>query len=134
MFRKLSQAFVGLLGWIAFSLLWWVAFRDLPPLRQVLTGLMLISEYTTFVAVATYGWVTWRVLLWRRHGPAPERLPCAYDYSRDVTGRGVAAEFQALKLSRYVVVDVAESATGAVKTYAAGDEMVTSEEAAACTA
>jgi hypothetical protein len=132
-FRKLFQILVGLLGWLTFGLLWWVAFWRLPPFREVLTDLVLIVAYATIVALAAYAWVTWRVLLWTRRGREPDRLPCAYDYSRDATGRAVLAEFNTLNSSRYVVVDVVEGLTGPVKTYAAGEETVTDEEARACT-
>jgi len=132
MARRTYQVAAAAIGWIAFGLLWWLAFRHLPSTHQMLTGGALIAGFAAFMAVVTGAWITWNVRVWKRDGPKPLRLPTPHDYSRDVTGRELRADFDALKSARFIVVDLVEGPDGLVKTYSAGDEAVTSEEAAVC--
>jgi hypothetical protein len=130
--RKLYQPLAALLGWAAFGLLWWLAFRHLGPAWQMLTGLLLAAAFTVFLAIVTGAWIAWNVFLWRRDGPKPVRLPHPYDYSRDSVGRQVRTDFSSLRGSRFIVVDVTGGADDPGKIYTPGDEEVTGEEAMVC--
>jgi hypothetical protein len=130
--RTLGQASTALFGWVAFALLWWVAFRHLGPMRQMLTGVLSAAALAVFVGVATGAWVALNVWAWRRNGPRPARLPTPYDYSRDMIGRRVEADFALLRGSRFIIVDVGNGPDGSTKTYVSADEEVTPEEALVC--
>jgi len=132
MSRTLPQALAAFLGWVAFGLLWWLAFRHLGPARQMLTGVLLAAAFAVFVGIVTGAWVAWNVFLWKRNGPKPVRLPAPYNYSRDVAGRQVQCDFASLRTSRFIVVDVVDGPRGPIKTYVAGDEEITTEEGLVC--
>jgi hypothetical protein len=130
--RTIFQSLVALLGWAVFGLLWWLAFRGAGPSRAVLFGLLATIGVAVLLGAVAGAWVAWNVHVWRRHGPPPVRLPHRYDYSHDVAGRPVQADFASLKASRYVVIDLTDGPGGPVKVYSEGDEVVTAEEAASC--
>ena len=132
MSRTLYQALAALFGWVAFGLLWWLAFRHLGPARQMLTGVLLAAAFAVLLGIATGAWVAWNVFVWRRNGPKPVRLPTPYDYSRDAAGRQVRADFASLRTSRFIVVDLVDDSSGPAKTYVPGDEEITTEEATVC--
>ena len=57
-----------------------------------------------------------------------------HDFSRDAQGTPVVADLGALRASRYVIVALDSSADGTPrKTYVAGSEELSDDEAAACT-
>lgn len=130
--RTLCQAAAAFAGWVAFGLLWWLAFRHLGPARQMLTGVLVAAVFAGALAIATGAWVAWNVFIWKRNGPKPVRLPIPYDYSRDVTGRQVEADLASLQTSRFIVIDVVDAPGGSTKTYTPGDEEITGEEVLAC--
>jgi hypothetical protein len=130
--NRALQALAALFGWVAFGLLWWLAFRHLGPTRQMVTGVLLAAAFAVFLGIVTGAWVAWNVFLWRRNGPKPVRLPIPYDYSQDAAGRQVQGDFASLRTSRFIVVDIVDGPEGPTKTYVAGDEEVTTEEELVC--
>ena len=132
MVRTVFQTLAALLGWVIFGLLWWVAFRYSTFSRDLVDGLVLTVGLAVIAGEAAAVWVVRSVYVWLKKGPPPVRLPHPHNYWRDATGRAVQADFPGLRSSRYVVIDVIESPGSRRKTYEAGDEAVTAEEAVAC--
>ena len=73
--RTLVQALAALFGWVAFGLLWWLAFSRLGPTRQMLTGVLLAAVFALVLGILTSAWVAWNVFRWKRRTPKPISLP-----------------------------------------------------------
>ena len=137
MVHRLRNAFhvvLAVLGWLGFAAAWYYVFWS----RAVTYGgwrdvalIFLIAAVMVFVTLL---WVRYNVGIYRRKGARAAVPSVIYDFSRDAQGTPVVADLAALRASRYVVVALDTSEDGATrKTYAAGSEELSDDEAASCT-
>lgn len=134
--RQLLHIVVAVLAWVVFGLMWYWAFRNSGPAANQIESLLLVVVLALLVVATTGLWVAYNVGLWRR-GDRREHPPVsAHDYSSDSAARRVDADFELLRASRYIEIDVERSDEGETKRYSAPEarQNPSDEEAASCVA
>lgn len=101
--RKLAHLLVVVIGWVGFVWLWMlVAAR--PWDSQGLTWLILGS--LVLMPLLTGAWVLHNRSIHRRKGDRQAVAPVSMAYAHDWHGRTVQADWDVLRRSRYVTVEV----------------------------
>ena len=102
--------------WGLFAWAWYVVFLKRTN-DQTLNGVLALGAFLLIMLLVTLGWVRHNLRIYERRGPRTQVPTVREDWSRDVLGRTVEADWAAVRSASVVVIETEES----VKRYVVGD-------------
>lgn len=130
--REVTHALAAIAGWLFFGLLWWWAFSRGAPSSAVIASFVTLVVYSLLVVAVDWVWVRHAVWVssFRRQRTS---VPVVHrEYTHDVTGRPISADWEAVRAACYVVIDIVDRDGTPTKTYAAGGVPLSAEEVMGC--
>lgn len=89
-----------------FIAVWWLVWRHFPAQTDPVTDLLWLGVFSLLTTLITALWVLHNISLYRRKGPRRSVPSAFWDYSHDVAGRPVDADFDALRTAQVVTIEL----------------------------
>ena len=131
-FRLILQVMLAVLGWVLMGLGWYFVVSTNPIHTHNVSGLVLLCVVAAIAIIFTNWWIGYNRDIYRRKGPRTHVPVAHYDYSVDVDGARIDADFSELKTERYIHISQEMRNGRHIKVYKASPPELSAEEMIAC--
>jgi len=131
-FRLVIQVILAVIGWVLMGLGWYFVVSISPIHSHNVSGLLLLCLAAAIAIIFTNWWIGYNRGIYRRKGPRTSVPVAHYDYSVDVDGAHIDADFSELKTERYIHISREMRSGRYVKVYTPSLPELSPEEMIAC--